>query len=110
MACGAEMLLMQSVQDNTMAVAGFEHHTYMCSGCHDVERRLVFSRPDEQGGPLPVSVPAPEQPVPEQPVPEQPVPEHTAPPISPAAIDQIERPAPPGILRRVFTRFRGGST
>jgi hypothetical protein len=31
MACAAEMLLMKVVEDDTMAVAGFEHHTFMCS-------------------------------------------------------------------------------
>ena len=58
------MLLMHAVQDDTMAVAGFEHRTFMCSDCHDVERRLVFARPVEQTGSA--------------------VPEHTAPPIAPA--------------------------
>ena len=65
------MLLMQTVQDDTMAVAGFEHRTFMCSDCHDVERRLVFARPVEQTGSA--------------------VPEHTAPPIAPATT--IERAA-----------------
>jgi hypothetical protein len=40
--CDAEMILMNVVQDDTMLVAGFEHRTFMCSSCHDVERRLVF--------------------------------------------------------------------
>src|SRR5262245_17950991 len=48
MACGAEMLLMQTVQDDTMAVSGFEHQTFMCSSCHDVEQRLVFAKQPEQ--------------------------------------------------------------
>jgi hypothetical protein len=120
------MLLMQTVQDDTMAVAGFEHRTFMCSDCHDVERRLVFTRPVEQTGSA--------------------VPEHTAPPIAPAttiepaasrpaAIDPpsssaatIEPPSSsaatieppisptamvahdhaPGILRRMLAKLRGG--
>jgi hypothetical protein len=41
--CNAEMILMDVVQDDTMLVAGFEHRTFMCSACHDVERRLVFA-------------------------------------------------------------------
>jgi hypothetical protein len=44
MACGAEMILMNVVQDDTMAVPGFEHHTFMCSECRNVERRLVFTK------------------------------------------------------------------
>jgi hypothetical protein len=42
LACGAEMNLMKAVQDDTMPVPGFEHHTFMCSACGDIERRLVF--------------------------------------------------------------------
>jgi hypothetical protein len=44
MACGAEMRLMQVVPDDTMMVAGYEHHTLQCTGCDEVERRLVFNR------------------------------------------------------------------
>jgi hypothetical protein len=44
MACGEEMRLVQVVPDDTMPVPGYEHHTLACPGCHDVERRLVFSR------------------------------------------------------------------
>src|SRR5262249_12958673 len=45
--CNAEMTLMNVVQDDTMLVAGFEHHTFMCSSCHDIEQRLVFVRAEE---------------------------------------------------------------
>jgi hypothetical protein len=55
MACGAEMRLVQVVPDDTMMVAGYERHTLQCTGCNDVERRLVFSR---QKTPVD-SVPAP---------------------------------------------------
>jgi hypothetical protein len=125
------MLLMQTVQDDTMAVAGFEHRTFMCSDCHDGESRLVFARPVEQTGSA--------------------VPEHTAPPIAPAttiepaainppsssaatiepaasrptAIDppsssaatieppisptaMVEHDHAPGILRRMLAKLRGG--
>jgi hypothetical protein len=44
MLCGEEMRLVQSVPDETMIVAGFEHHTFHCAACHDEERRLVFVR------------------------------------------------------------------
>jgi hypothetical protein len=95
MACGADMILMQTVQDDTMAVPGFEHHTFMCSDCHDVERRLVFIRPVEQGGTESVTL-------------------NTAPPISPASAGEPastvenERTAHPGILMRVLEKLRGG--
>ncbi len=98
------MLLMKVVQDDTMAVPGFEHRTFMCSACHDVERRLIFVRPSEQA-----SADA--------------VPVHVAPPIAPGsvliatapeaepqvltALPVAHEPAP-GILRRVFARLRGG--
>jgi hypothetical protein len=42
--CGAEMRLLQVVPDNTMMVPGYEHRTWQCSGCNEVERRLVFTR------------------------------------------------------------------
>ena len=38
---------MNVVHDDTMVVAGFEHQTFMCSSCHDVEQRLVFVRAEE---------------------------------------------------------------
>ena len=43
-ACGAEMRLVQAVPDTTMMVTGYEHHTLQCTGCNDIERRLVFTR------------------------------------------------------------------
>src|SRR5262245_31507718 len=42
MFCNADMILMNVVQDDNMAVTGFEHRTFICSSCHDVERRFVF--------------------------------------------------------------------
>jgi hypothetical protein len=68
MACGAEMVLMNAVRDDTMAVAGFEHHTLQCSSCNDIERRLVFN---------PESATKPEAVAAE--------PADVAPPVSPAA-------------------------
>jgi hypothetical protein len=87
LACGAEMHLMHVVQDETMLVPGYEHRTFMCSACGDIERRLVFARDIGQS-------------------PTEPVPVHTAPPISPAP-DQQDRIPTSGILRRVFARLRG---
>jgi hypothetical protein len=36
------MNLIDVAQDDTMPVPGFEHHSFTCSACGDVERRLVF--------------------------------------------------------------------
>jgi hypothetical protein len=137
MACGAEMALMNVVQDDTMAVPGFEHHTFMCSGCGDVEQRLVFAKPGEPGpshaaAPMPAKPAEPlpshaASPVPDKPaeplpshaaspvpaMPAEPLPLHAAPPISPAPGVRSEpasaaAPIPaPGILQRVFARLRG---
>ena len=137
MACGAKMALMNVVQDDTMAVPGFEHHTFLCSGCGDVEQRLVFAKPGEPGPshaappmpakpaePLPSHAappmpakpaePLPSHAAPPMPVkPAEPLPLHAAPPISPVPAVRSE-PAPaaapipaPGILQRVFARLRG---
>jgi hypothetical protein len=38
------MRLMQVVGDDTMMVVGYEHHTFECSACREVERRLTFNR------------------------------------------------------------------
>jgi hypothetical protein len=88
MACGAEMILMNVVPDDTMAVPGFEHHTFVCSDSHDVERRLVFAKHGRQGD-------------------AEPMPEHTAPPIAPPSPAQDERIATPGFFRRVLAKLRG---
>ena len=41
--CGAQMRLVQVVKDTTMLVPGYEHHTWQCSGCSTVERRMTFT-------------------------------------------------------------------
>lgn len=87
LACGAEMHLMHVVQDETISVPGYEHRTFMCSTCGDIERRFVFARDIGQS-------------------PTEPVPVHTAPPISPTP-DQQDRIPTLGILRRVFAKLRG---
>lgn len=63
-ACGAEMRLMQVVPDTTMMVSGYEHHTWQCMGCNEIERRLVFAREKTPAANVPVHpVVAPEQPI-----------------------------------------------
>ena len=44
MACGADMILVKVIADETMPVPGFQRHAYMCSLCHDTEQRLVFNK------------------------------------------------------------------
>jgi hypothetical protein len=79
MARGAEMILMNVVQDDTMAVPGFEHHTFTCSECQDVEQRLVFTKQDRESD-------------------TEPMPEQAAPPVVPASTVQDEHVAPSGLL------------
>jgi hypothetical protein len=78
MACGAEMRVVEVAADDTMRVAGYEYHTLQCSGCDDIERRLVFSReatvrPAKPAPPHQPSV-APADPPAELPLAAQPVP------------------------------------
>jgi hypothetical protein len=44
LACGAEMQLVEVIQDHTMLIRGYEQHAFECPECHDVERRLAFQR------------------------------------------------------------------
>jgi len=46
--CAAEMYVTQVVQDDTMPVPSFEHHTLECLECGEIERRLVFTREKTQ--------------------------------------------------------------
>jgi hypothetical protein len=79
MACGAEMVLMNVVQDDTMAVPGFEHHTFTCSECQDVEERLVFTKQNRESDTEPML-------------------EQAAPPVAPASTVQDEPVAASGLL------------
>ena len=54
--CGGEMGLVQVAQDTAMFVPGYEHHTWRCSHCSKVEKRMTFTR-------TPTQVPAMEAPV-----------------------------------------------
>jgi hypothetical protein len=44
LACGAKMLLMEVVLDDTTKGPAFERHSFKCSACPQIARRLVFSR------------------------------------------------------------------
>jgi hypothetical protein len=41
--CGEVMHLVQVSEDKTKIVAGYEQHTFECSGCREVEHRSVFT-------------------------------------------------------------------
>ncbi len=108
MACGAEMTLMHVVEDDTMAAPGFEHHTFMCSECHDIERRLVFTKHGREDDlvPVPAHV-AP--PIAGEQSNHEPMPlVDMAPSISPTSAAVLEEhPVIQGLLRRVVAKLRG---
>jgi hypothetical protein len=41
--CNTEMVLMEAVRADPTILPGFEHRTFLCPACHDIERRLVFA-------------------------------------------------------------------
>jgi hypothetical protein len=92
MACGAEMALMNVVQDDTMAVSGFEHHTFMCSGCGDVEQRLVFAKPGEPSSSNAAS--------PVLAKPAEPLPSDAPPPVLAKPAEPLPSDAPPPVLAK----------
>jgi hypothetical protein len=120
MACGGEMILMSAIQDDTMAVPGFEHHTFKCSECQDLERRLVFRKHGREGATEPVAVPAAPPTVPASIVQDEhvaasshldegdtePVAVPAAPPTVPASIVQDEHVAASGLFSRVIAKIR----
>jgi hypothetical protein len=59
-ACGAEMNLGKviQVQDDTTASHGIEEHSFVCSECHEVERRLIVTRHGREIDKAPPIVPA----------------------------------------------------
>ena len=79
MVCGAEMILTNVVQDDTMEVAGFDHHTFTCSECQDVEERLVFTKQNRESDTEPML-------------------EQAAPPVAPASTVQDEPVAASGLF------------
>jgi hypothetical protein len=85
MFCGAEMRLVKVEQDDSLMVTGYEHRTFECSSCQEVERRLTFTHEATPHPGEPVSVdPAP---VPSLVTKDQ---NEAAPPMSPASTDQDE--------------------
>jgi hypothetical protein len=87
-ACGAELILTNVVPDDTVAARGVEHHTFICSGCHGSERRVVFIKDGRE-----TDIP--------------PMPMQAAPRIKHASTVQDEHVVAPGLLSRVVALFRG---
>jgi hypothetical protein len=85
LACGAEMHLEQVVADGTMPIPGFEHHTFVCPACGDVERRRVFNKHVTRTHADPVLLP-------------------NAPPISAPITIETEEAAAVPFVKRVFAK------
>jgi hypothetical protein len=81
-ACSAEMMVLTNVVRD--AVPGVEHHTFICSACHTMECRVVFTRHDSE-----------------------PTPVHEAPPSVRASKAPEEPGAVPGLFGRVVAMIRG---
>jgi len=87
-ACGAELILTNVVPDDTVAARGVEHHTFICSGCHVSERRVVFIKDGREADSPPMPVQAARR-------------------IKRASTVQEEHVAAPGFVGRVMARLRG---
>jgi hypothetical protein len=88
MACGAEMFLMNVIQDVMEAPHSFEHHVFKCPECYITNDRVVctrYGREDES----------------------EPLPMLAAPPTVPASTVQDEQITTPGLVSRVVARIRG---
>jgi hypothetical protein len=86
-ACGGELILTSVVPDETVAVHGVEHHTFVCSECHVTERRVVFIKDGREAN-------------------SPPMPMHAAQRIKRAPVEE-EHFAAPGLLGRTMARLRG---
>jgi hypothetical protein len=86
-ACGSELILTSVVPDDTARFRGCEHHTFICSGCHVTERRVIFTRHGREDDSVPVPAEAARR--------------------MPRLPDQQEQVAPAGLLGRVVARLRG---
>jgi hypothetical protein len=81
------LILTSVVPDETVAVRGVEHHTFVCSECHVTEHRVVFIKDGREAD-------------------SPPMPMQAAPHIKRASTVQDEHVAAPGLLGRVMARLR----
>ena len=86
--CGGELILTSVVPDDTVAVRGVEHHTFVCSECHVTEHRVVFIKDGRETDSPPMPMQATGR-------------------IKRASAEQDEHVAAPGLLGRVMARLRG---
>jgi hypothetical protein len=86
-ACGGGLILTNVVPDGTVAVRGVEHHTFICSGCHVTERRVVFIKDGREADSPPLPMQAAQR-------------------IKRAPVEE-EHFAAPGLLGRMMARLRG---
>jgi hypothetical protein len=86
-ACDGELILTRVVPDDTVAVRGVEHHTYICSGCQVTERRVVLIKDGREADGLPMPMQAARR-------------------VKRAPVEE-EHFAAPGLLGRVMARLRG---
>ena len=87
-ACGAELILTNVVPDDTVAARGVEHHTFICSGCHVTEHRVVFIKAGREADSPPMPMQAARR-------------------VKRAPSVEEEHIAAPGLLGRVMARLRG---
>jgi hypothetical protein len=87
MACGAEMFLMNVIQDVMEAPCNCERHVFKCSGCHVTNDRVILTRygREDESEPLPMLA---------------------APPTVPASTVQDEQITTPGLFGRLVARMR----
>jgi hypothetical protein len=57
--CGTEMVLIDVVKDHAMMVPGFEHQTFKCPKCHEIDQRFAFNKQDTVP-PIAPSIPEPD--------------------------------------------------
>ena len=86
-ACGDEMILTNVAQDDRGAAHGYEHHTFSCSKCREINQRLVFMKHGRECDINPASA-------------------HAAPSTVPALIVHAEHADPSDDLSRLLAKIR----
>ena len=86
-ACGDEMILTNVAQDNRGSAHGYEHHTFSCSKCREINQRLVFMKHGRECDINPASA-------------------HAAPSTVPALIVHAEHADPSDDLSRLLAKIR----
>ena len=82
-----ELILTNVIPDETVAVRGVEHHTFICSACHVTEHRVVFIKAGRETDSAPMPMQAARR-------------------VERAPVEE-EHFAAPGLLGRMMARLRG---